>query len=66
MPRREGEFPQMTRAPKPRESLNNAPPGILQKCQPPTAPWRGLLRAVHLVEKADIIGMSVVIFTYAL
>jgi hypothetical protein len=35
----------------PKEPLNNAPFGISQKCQPPTAPWRGLLQRLNLLKR---------------
>jgi acyl-CoA thioesterase I len=31
--------------------LNNMPLGISQKCQPPTAPWRGLLHRLNLLKR---------------
>jgi hypothetical protein len=34
-----------------REPLNNTPFGISQKCQPPTAPWRGLLQRFNLLKR---------------
>ncbi|VAW02685.1 hypothetical protein MNBD_ALPHA07-965 [hydrothermal vent metagenome] len=32
-------------------------PGILQKCQPPPAPWRGLLRAAQFIENVGKFAM---------
>ncbi len=33
------------------EPPNSVPSGILQKCQPPTAPWRGLLQRFILSQR---------------